>query len=182
MEKNRAINLLSGIEAPADYFTNIEFCIEQEFGSFQLTPDSKVVMIGSGAFPMTPMLIGRRMNVEVLGLDIDDTAVKLSNKVLKKLGNTLPIRLVTGEIDDYRLEIKLATHIIFSSTVAQKYELLDRLYALTSEDIVVSMRYGNQLKSLFNYPMQTVDDCKWKLAEQVLCPDQVFDVALYCKA
>ncbi|WNS46865.1 nicotianamine synthase family protein [Paenibacillus sp. MMS20-IR301] len=181
MEKNRAIKVLGGVEEAAAYFANVESCIEQEFGSFHLSSDSKVVMIGSGAFPITPMLIGRQKNVEVLGLDIDKEAVELSNNVLKKLGSTLPIRLVTGEIHDFKLEIKAATHIIFSSTVALKYELLDRLHALTSKGVVVSMRYGNQLKSLFNYPMQPVDESKWRIAEQLSCPGQVFDVALYCK-
>lgn len=130
---------------------------------------------------MTPMLIARRMNAAVLGLDIDEEAVKLSNSVLEKLASSLPIRLITGEIEDFKLEIKQATHIIFSSTVALKYELLDRMHALTGDGVVVAMRYGDRLKSLFNYPMQAVDERKWKLEEQILCPGQVFDVALYSR-
>ncbi|WP_054940665.1 nicotianamine synthase family protein [Paenibacillus ihuae] len=182
MEKHRALNVLNESEQQAGYFVNIESSIEREFGSFQIDSESRVVMVGSGAFPMTPMLIGRRTNAEVLGIDIDEEAIILSNKVLRKLGNTTSIRLVTGDIMQFETELKQATHIIFSSTVAEKYNLLDRMYALTGEQVVVVMRYGDRLKSLFNYPMKAVDETKWKLAEQILCPDQVFDVALYSKA
>lgn len=182
MEKHRALNVLNGSEQRTGYFTNIESSIEREFGSFQIESESRVVMVGSGAFPMTPMLIGRCSNAEVLGIDIDEEAVILSNKVLRKLGSNSSIRLVTGAIMQFDTELKQATHIIFSSTVAEKYNLLHRLYALTGDKVVVVMRYGDRLKSLFNYPMKAVDETKWKLAEQILCPDQVFDVALYCKA
>ncbi|WP_209874205.1 SAM-dependent methyltransferase [Paenibacillus silagei] len=182
MEKYRALHFLNGGEERNGYFTNIESGIEREFGSFQVNTASKVVMVGSGAFPMTPMLIGRRTNAEVLGIDIDEEAVQLSNEVLRKIGSRSPIRLLTGDIVQFKAEMKQATHIIFSSTVAGKYGLLDRLYALTSGQVVVAMRYGNHLKSLFNYPMEAVDETKWTLSEQILCSDQVFDVALYCKA
>ncbi|MEK5237546.1 SAM-dependent methyltransferase [Paenibacillus sp. FSL L8-0470] len=182
MEKYRALHVLNGSEERTEYFANIESGIEREFGSFQIDSESRVVMVGSGAFPMTPMLISRRTNAEVLGIDIDEEAVILSNKVLSKLGDYLPVRLVTGLVIQYETELKQATHIIFSSTVAEKYNLLDQLYALTGQQVVVAMRYGNRLKSLFNYPMKTVNETKWILAEQILCPDQVFDVALYCKS
>lgn len=182
MEKCRALHVLNGGEERNEYFANIESGIEREFGSFQVDSASRVVMVGSGAFPMTPMLIGRCTNAEVLGIDIDGEAVQLSNEVLRKVGSHSPLRLLTGDILQFEAELKQATHIIFSSTVAEKYNLLDRLYTLTSGQVVVAMRYGNHLKSLFNYPMEAVDETKWKLSEQILCPDQIFDVALYCKA
>ncbi|MDR2392662.1 MAG: hypothetical protein LBD93_00655, partial [Treponema sp.] len=57
LEKYRAIKLQRDTQSRAEYFKNIETCIETEFGSFKITSDSKVMMIGSGAFPMTPLLI-----------------------------------------------------------------------------------------------------------------------------
>ncbi|QUL58251.1 SAM-dependent methyltransferase [Paenibacillus tritici] len=182
MEKYRALHFLNGSEERTEYFANIESGIEREFGSFEVGSDSRVVMVGAGAFPMTPMLISRRTNAEVLGIDIDEEAVILSNKVLSKLGHHLPVRLLTGSVIQYEPELKQATHIIFSSTVAEKYNLLDLMYPLTGQQVVVAMRYGDRIKSLFNYPMKAVDETKWKLAEQIQCPDQVFDVALYRKA
>lgn len=181
MEKYRAFKLQEGHAEISDYFKNIEACIEKEFGSFKVTEDSKVLLVGSGSFPMTPLLIAKRTGAEVVGIDIDDEAIQLGRQVVGILGSELRIRLEQTLVEDIDYT-KDATHIIFSSTVANKYELLDQLYALTSGHVVVAMRYGDQLKSLFNYPMREVDADKWRLADQILRPDDVFDIALYVKA
>jgi histidine 2-aminobutanoyltransferase len=181
MEKFRAIKLLDGKNEKADYFKNIESCIEKEFGSFQITSESKVLLVGSGSFPMTPLLIAKRTGAEVVGIDIDDEAIQLGRNVVEKLGNGLNIRLEKTLVENLDFT-KNVTHIIFSSTVESKYYILDQLHTLTNENVVVAMRYGNQLKSLFNFPSREVDRKKWKMVEEILRPDHVFDIALYKKA
>lgn len=181
MEKYRALKLLNGNAARTEYFQNIESCIETEFGSFQVSSGSKVLMVGSGSFPMTPLLIARRTDAEVIGIDIDEEAIGLGRRVTEMLGSGLRIRLEHTLIEQLE-EARDLTHIIFSSTIAQKYDLLDRLHPLTNERVVVAMRYGDRLKSLFNYPMQQADERKWKLVDTLLRPDHVFDIALYQKA
>lgn len=180
MEKYRALKLLDGNDCMSDYFKNIESCIEKEFGSFQVKSESKVLLIGSGSFPMTPLLIAKQTGAEVVGIDIDDEAIKLGLKVVERLGSGLNIRLEQTLVEDLNF-VKEATHIIFSSTVERKYEILDGLHILTNENVVVAMRYGDQLKSLFNYPMKKVNEQKWKMVENILLPDHVFDIALYKK-
>ncbi len=180
MEKYRAMKLLNGDADKADYFNNIESCIEKEFGSFRITSDSQVIMIGSGSFPMTPILIAKRTGARVVGIDIDEEAIHLGRQIVERLGDGLRIQLEKVFVEHLDMT-KDATHIIFSSTVANKYDLLDQLHALTNEQVVVAMRYGDKLKSLFNYPMKQVDESKWRLVETVLRPDHVFDVALYEK-
>ncbi len=181
MEKYRAIRLLEGQIERSAYFRNIESCIEQEFGSFGVGSDATIVLVGSGAFPMTPLFVARQTGAAVIGVDIDPEAIALGRQVIDRLGEGLDIRLEGVSVD--KLEaIGSATHIIFSSTVSVKYALLDRLHGLTGSDVVVAMRYGDRLKSLFNYPMEPVDARKWRLAETVLRPGQVFDIALYRKA
>ncbi|MDO3676824.1 class I SAM-dependent methyltransferase [Paenibacillus ehimensis] len=180
MEKYRALKLLGGHTGITDYFKNIESCIEQEFGSFQVTSESKVLLVGSGSFPMTPLFIAKRTGAEVVGIDIDEEAIELGTRVVGKLGEGLKIRLENAFVEnlDFTQE---ATHIIFSSTVEHKYDLLDQLHPLTNEHVVVAMRYGDRLKSLFNYPRREVDGRKWKAVETILRPDHVFDIALYAK-
>ncbi|OPH56923.1 rRNA methyltransferase [Paenibacillus ferrarius] len=181
MEKYRALKLRHGYSDITDYFRNIESCIEKEFGSAEVTSDSKVLLIGSGSFPMTPLFIAKRTGAEVVGIDIDEEAITLGYEVVKQLGRELNIRLEQQTVEKLNFT-REATHIIFSSTVPNKYDLLDQLHVLTNEHVVVAMRYGNQLKSLFNYPMEKVDEHKWMLAETILRPDQVFDIALYRKS
>lgn len=181
MEKYRALKLMNGNAQMTDYFKNIESCIEKEFGSFQITSESKVLLVGSGSFPMTLLLIAKRTGAEVVGIDIDDEAIQLGLNVVEKLGNELSIRLEKILVENLDFT-KDATHIIFSSTVENKYDILDQLHTLTNENVVVAMRYGDKLKSLFNYPMREVDGQKWKIVEEILRPDHVFDIALYKKA
>ncbi|WP_028544404.1 ribosomal RNA methyltransferase FmrO domain protein [Paenibacillus taiwanensis] len=181
MEKYRALKLLNGEIDKTDYFHHIEACIKNEFGSFLVTANSKVLLIGSGSFPMTPLFIAKQTGAEVIGIDIDEEAIALGRKVVERLGNGLKITLEHAFVEQLDA-VKDATHIIFSSTVANKYDLLDQLFALTNEQVVVAMRYGDRLKSLFNYPMQATDAHKWKLIESILRPDHVFDIALYQKA
>ncbi len=181
MEKYRALKLLHGGDDRHEYFHHIEASIEKEFGSFTVTADSKMLLIGSGAFPMTPLLIAKRTGAEVIGIDIDREAVDLGRKVVERLGPYLPIRLENVPLERLH-DIGTVTHIIISSTVSVKYELLDLLHEATQPEVVVAMRYGNGLKALFNYPMEEVDDGKWQLNETTVRPGHVFDVALYRKA
>nr|WP_174806335.1 SAM-dependent methyltransferase [Paenibacillus humicus] len=181
MEKYRALKLLEGAENDSGYFRNIEACIEEEFGSFTVTPESRVLMVGSGSFPMTPLLIARRTGAQVVGIDIDPEAVELGRKVVSRLGPELPIRLEASSVEQLD-GLSTVTHIIFSSTVPVKYELLERLHPLTGEQTVVAMRYGGGLKSLFNYPIRQAADSRWRLAESLLKPGRIFDIALYRKA
>lgn len=180
MEKYRALQLLNGQVEITDYFKNIESCIEEEFGNFQITSDSKVLLIGSGAFPMTPLLIAKKTGAEVVGIDIDDEAIELGQKVLSILGEGLNVRVQNSQLDQLGF-IKDVTHIIFSSTVKEKYDILDQLHDLTRDEVTIAMRYGNDLKSLFNYPLRKVNLAKWALVDHVLRPNQVFDIALYQK-
>jgi D-arabinose 1-dehydrogenase-like Zn-dependent alcohol dehydrogenase len=181
MEKVRAHKLLYNGDDRNEYFQHIEASIEKEFGSFTVTADSRVLLIGSGAFPMTPLLIAKRTGAEVVGIDIDNEAVELGKQVVGRLGPDLPIRLKNIPLERLQ-DVGEMTHIIISSTVSVKYTLLDWLHTAARPDVVVAMRYGNGLKALFNYPMEEVDERKWRLAETTVRPDHVFDIALYRKA
>lgn len=180
MEKYRARRLLNGEADETDYFRNIESGIIEEFGGFNIHSDSKILLVGSGSFPMTPLYIAKRTGAEVIGIDIDAEAVELGRKVIDRLGDGLKIQLENKLLEQLG-DMKELTHIIFSSTVSLKYDLLDQLHVLTNEHVVVAMRYGNQFKSLFNYPKQETDPRKWELIDTIVHPKHVFDVALYKK-
>ncbi|MEY9978453.1 nicotianamine synthase family protein [Lysinibacillus sp. RC79] len=180
MEKYRALVLSHEKEEITNYFLNIENCIEREFRGFQITSQSKVLLVGSGPFPITLLMIAERTGAEVFGIDIDDEAIQLGKHVVNKLGSHLSIQIDNKSVRELAV-IKQISHIIFSSTVSYKYDILDQLYDLTNKDVLIAMRYGNGLKSLFNYPMQKVDETKWHIIEKIIHPQSVFDVILYQK-
>ncbi|GAA1852767.1 SAM-dependent methyltransferase [Myceligenerans crystallogenes] len=179
-EKYRALRLLEGRTGTGGYFDNVESCIEEEFGAVSPAGTSRVLLVGSGSFPMTLLNVAARTGAVAAGVDIDAEAVDLGRRVVRLLGGSYDITLDSRPVGELPFT-RTATHIVFSSTVAAKYDLLHRLHAGTRDDVVVAMRFGDGLKSLFNYPMQDVDPARWRLLETVRRPDQVFDVAVYVK-
>jgi hypothetical protein len=180
IEKYRALRLLEGKSGAQGYFANIESCITEEFGAVAPRKDSKVLLVGSGSFPMTLLNVAALTGASTLGIDIDAESIDLGRRVVALLGQGLDIALDGRSIHELDF-IAEATHIVISSTVSVKYELLHQMHGLTRADVVVAMRFGDGLKSLFNYPMQEVDPALWRLAETIRRPEQVFDIALYVK-
>jgi histidine 2-aminobutanoyltransferase len=180
MEKYRALRLLNGHAGSVGYFANVESCIEEEFGAVRPTRDSRLLLIGSGSFPMTLLNVAERTGASTVGVDIDSEAVGLGRRVVQLLGGDLGIALENAPAEDLPFT-RNATHIVISSTVEAKYQILHRLHSVTRDDVVVAMRFGDGLKSLFNYPMQEVDRDRWRLIETIRRPGQVFDIALYAK-
>lgn len=181
MEKYRTLEFQKEREEIANYFNNIEACIQTEFDSFEITATSKVLLIGSGAFPMTPLLIAKNTGAEVVGIDIDPEAISLSRIIIDSIDVNSNIIIEDSKVDQLEFTRK-ATHIIFASTVKEKYDILDQLHPLTNTEVVVAMRYGDGLKSLFNYPSQNVNPSRWIIAKSILHPGNVFDTILYKKA
>lgn len=180
MEKYRALRLLDGHDGAVGYFANVESCIDEEFGAVAPDQDSKVLLVGSGSFPMTLLNVARRTGAAAAGVDIDAESVELGRRVVDLLGTGLDITLEARPARELAFT-RSATHIVFSSTVAAKYELLHALYDVTRDDVVVAMRFGDGLKSLFNYPMRDVDPERWRLVETIRRQDQVFDIAIYAR-
>ncbi|MGF7047337.1 hypothetical protein J2T13_001842 [Paenibacillus sp. DS2015] len=180
MEKYRALEFQDNRQDIADYFSNIEACIEMEFDNFEITSNSKVLLIGSGAFPMTPLFIAKKTGAKVVGIDIDPEAINLSRIIVNLLNKNSNITIENCTVDQLEFTQK-ATHIVFSSTIKEKFDILKQLHALTNKDVVVAMRYGNGLKSLFNYPLQNVESSLWNVVKSTAHPENVFDTVLYKK-
>lgn len=179
LEKQQAARWLNDSDHPTTYFDNIHGCIADEFGAFGLTADSRVLLVGCGAFPMAPLLIASR-GARVVGIDIDAEAVALGRQVVASHDRCAQIELLCDAATDLEFT-REATHVVFSSTVAEKYPILDAIHPMTREDLVVVMRFGDGLKSLFNYPSETVDPAKWTLSGMVARTDHIFDIAVYVK-
>lgn len=179
-EKYRAKEILTKSDVDVDYFKNVEGSIDTEFKKLDITRKSKVLMIGVGPFPMTMLLLGRMTGAELLGLDIDAEAIEYSRRILEKLGPELNIKVGISRFDELEFTSE-ATHIIIASTIPEKFDILNELYTITNDRVKVAMRYGNGLKSLFNYPMQKKLDAPWRNVENIYFENNVFDIAIYEK-
>ncbi|WP_436955538.1 staphylopine biosynthesis enzyme CntL [Staphylococcus sp. AS1337] len=181
VEVIRAQRLLDGKASTSGYFDNIERCINEEFGQCHITENDKLLLVGSGAYPMTLIQVAKETGASVIGIDIDPMAVDLGQKIIKVLAPNEDIE-ITEQTVDQLVDIKEVTHIIFSSTIPIKYAILEQLYDLTNENVVVAMRFGDGIKSLFNYPSKEISLGKWRCVDKRIQPNQIFDIALYRKA
>lgn len=181
VETIRAQRLLDGQASTSGYFDNIEHCINEEFGQCRIGQHDKLLLVGSGAYPMTLIQVAKETGASVIGIDIDPQAVTLGQRVIDVLAPNEDIEITSQSVDQLP-DIHTVTHIIFSSTIPVKYDILAQLYALTNEQVVVAMRYGDGMKSIFNYPSQPTTPNQWQCTHHLVQPDQIFDVALYEKA
>lgn len=181
LEKYRALRLLEGRAGAVGYFAHVESCIAEEFGALAPDAGSSLLLVGSGSFPMTLLNVAEQTGAAVAGIDIDVESVRLARRVVEHVRGTLDVTLEARPAEELPFT-REATHVVFSSTVPVKYELLHALHEQTRDDVVVAVRFGDGLKSLFNYPMQAVDPERWQLVTTLRRPGQVFDIALYRKA
>ena len=137
-------------------------------------------MVGIGSFPMTAVNIVRQTGATVVGTDIDPESVALGRRVVAEMG----VDGIEVEVSGPHLKPRAATatHVIFSSTIPVKYRILHDLHPVLAADVTVVMRYGDGLKSLFNYPRVAVAEDRWRQIGMVARPGRLFDVALYRKA
>lgn len=180
MEKYRATTLSGEENELTHYFSNVEGCIEMELEKLGINRQSKVLLIGIGAFPMTPMWFYRKTGAMVVGIDIDSEASAYAEKVLERFGFLKAITVKTCAYDQLSFT-KEATHIIIASTIPEKMEILNNLHGLTMHSVKISMRYGNGVKSLFNYPIEWDKLQHWHCYETLAFDENVFDVAFFNK-
>lgn len=181
VEEIRAKRLLDGRSSTTGYFDNVEQCIQEEFGQFHFGKEDKLLLIGSGAYPMTLVQVAKETGASVIGIDIDSQAVDLGQRIVQVLAPNEDIAITNQTVEEID-DMQTITHIIFSSTIPVKYDILNQLHAITNDNVVVAMRYGDGIKSLFNYPSHQTAETKWRCVERLSRPEHIFDIALYRKA
>ena len=87
--------------------------------------NDKLLLIGR-AYPMTLIQVAKETGA-VIGIDIDSEAVDLGQRVVNVLAPNEDI-VISNQTVDQLEDIQSVTHIIFSSTISIKYDILNELY------------------------------------------------------
>ncbi|MDN3632983.1 MULTISPECIES: nicotianamine synthase family protein [Vibrio] len=110
--------------------------------------NSRVLFIGSGSYPISAFTISQFTGAVVHGLDIDEQAVTMANQLdLSHLSTTFSCKDLITEFVSFR-----PTHVVIASLVEHKWELLKQLQPHLNRSHRILVRFGNGLKSAFNYP------------------------------
>ncbi|MDD9268150.1 nicotianamine synthase family protein [Paenibacillus sp. GCM10023248] len=161
------------------YMDQLSESVRTELNALQIDRFSKVLFIGSGAFPLSCFTIAQETGAEVWGLDIDKEAVELANHAAAICGFGCRVRFSHQPPAELAFT-KEATHIIVASLVANKLEVLEELKQAANSQALIMLRYGNGLKSLFNYPLVT-ELPEWEHME-VRLPSFVYDTIVLQRA
>jgi hypothetical protein len=180
LEKHQA-KTISGHKLDfSKYLSALFHSVKEELQSFGIGGHSKVVFIGSGAFPLSALTIAKEFGAEVLGVDRDSEAVLLSRQVVKAFGLEEKVSFSDSPLSSLCF-VRDATHIIIASLVENKLKVLDQLMGLIKDDAKILVRYGNGVKSVFNYPFMDEISEDWipsRLSER----NSIYDMLILGKA
>ncbi|WP_461612520.1 nicotianamine synthase family protein [Clostridium sp. Marseille-QA1073] len=150
VEKCQARSILNNNLDSFKYSDELRLAVENEILEFDINNKSKILFIGSGAMPITAFTINDEVNSEVVCLDVDNEALELSEKLSDKYG----IKNISFSSEDIsNFDLNSFSHIIIASLVEPKLDMVKYLLENINGDTKVILRYGNKLKSIFNYPL-----------------------------
>lgn len=142
------------------YLSSLAKTVRDEYNNFGIHSDSNVLFIGSGAFPTTALTIAKETGAAVICLDIDQEAITLSREVARASGLEEKISFFHGDIHAHH-SFEGITHVFIASLVKDKHEVIEVLKEKVWEGTKVIVRFGNGLKSIFNYPIDNIITGNW---------------------
>ncbi|WP_165842314.1 class I SAM-dependent methyltransferase [Paenibacillus xerothermodurans] len=162
MEKHQSLCIHNHETDVGVYMNTLSSSIQNELQLCGIGPESKVLFIGAGAFPLSALTIAAHIGAELVGVDIDEEAVRLAENMTQVLGLEQKVSFTSRTVSELAFA-RQATHVIIASLVPNKVDVLDVLYRLVRPDSRIIVRYGNGLRSLFNYPFQPALPQRWRI-------------------
>ncbi|WP_235753977.1 nicotianamine synthase family protein [Psychrobacillus sp. INOP01] len=162
VEKMRALYVYTE-ELDMDlYLSLLSASVNEERSYAQIDGTAKVLFIGAGAFPLTAFTIAKETSAEVVCTDIDSEAVHYGKELAQFLGLHGILHYSDSHLRHPEF-LKTATHIYIASLVPEKQEIIEELKSKVHPDCKIIVRYGNGLKSLFNYPFEISLIKEWQV-------------------
>ena len=139
-----------------NYLLLYDELISKEIKLADICSKDKVLVIGSGSLPATCILIARKTNAKVHGIDIDQSAIKKSSAFIKQIGleGLIDFELADGVIYDYS-----SYDVIFALYGINKHRnLLVNMSNKMSKDSRVIYRSTEDIKENISDYDETLSD------------------------
>ncbi|WP_391572243.1 class I SAM-dependent methyltransferase [Cohnella sp.] len=175
LEKMRARQICAHGRSVDLYSSLLSASVREEREGLRLRRGDRVMFIGSGAFPASAFAIAETAS-EVLCVDIDEEAIRHGTELARYLGMKASFRFLRSHLDDTEF-VSAATHVFIASLVPEKRDILRELRSYVRPDCRIVVRYGNGLKSLFNYPLDTGALTEWRAAAPGMI-GRIYDTAI----
>ncbi|MFC0189393.1 nicotianamine synthase family protein [Fictibacillus aquaticus] len=163
MEKHQSKRSCNHELNVSEYIETLASTVKNELEEFGVDGSSKVVFIGSGAFPISALTIASEKGAAVCCIDIDQEALILGRKVAELTGLQSAVTFTSEKADEVPFTAE-ATHIFIASLVNNKKDVLNGLRKAVQPSAKIILRYGNGLKSIFNYPFERDNLNDWSVA------------------
>ncbi|GKU78284.1 cyclopropane-fatty-acyl-phospholipid synthase family protein [Paenibacillus sp. L3-i20] len=164
LEKHQSILVVNKELDAGQYLELLAESIREELRFFGMDTHSRLLFVGSGAFPLSAITIAKETGIHVMGIDIDEEAVDCGNRVAEATGMGDTVTFQKSEMNRMIVS-EGATHVIIASLVRNKSEVLDQLKPMLRDHTKIIVRYGNGLKSLFNYSLEEHIRRDWKMTD-----------------
>jgi 2-polyprenyl-3-methyl-5-hydroxy-6-metoxy-1,4-benzoquinol methylase len=160
LEKYQSVRVINHESDISNYLSALSHKVKDEIETFNINDQSNVLFIGSGALPTSALTIVKETRANMMCLDIDEEAITLAEHVTKLSGLQSLVHFSTQKASELSF-IREASHVIIASLVKNKAEVLEELEQALHPNAKIILRYGNGLKSLFNYPFEKDLSKQW---------------------
>ena len=148
-------------------YPRYETLIKTQTEAMYVSRDTKLVFIGSGAVPMSLILMSHLYGVRSVGLDSSFKTVELSKKVIKCLGLEKEIEIIHGDDSSLReLEWNVVLVAALAEPKAQIFQSIRRILKEPRQACVIFRTYAGMRAVLYE-PVQSDDIRGFKVVKEI---------------
>ena len=126
-----------------EYYADI---IEQEISMINIKNSDSILHIGCGSIPASSILLSKKTQANILGIDLDDHAIKKAKICIKNMGLTK--RVDVKQMDALKSDLSSYEIILISQGIIPKEDFMQKLTDKLSADTIVILRSFSQNGSL----------------------------------
>ena len=152
LEYDFARKIIAGEATVEDYplYQRFQRLVQTEVDLASITEKDRVLFIGSGSFPISPILVSQLTFARVDCFDHSEKAVSLSERVMEKLGLSDKIRIINAGGDTQKI---YGYNVIMVALLAQpKSEILYNAQFSAPEGTRVNCRTSEGIRQAFYKP------------------------------
>ncbi len=141
------------------YLSDVYKQVDDEVCTACVERSSRVLFIGAGHFPESAIRIAANKGCHVTCAEISKDACETSRRLIAK--TSLPINIQWRDGAD--LNCADFSHIWIAALVPEKERILRKISLSVRSEAFVIVRYGNDLKELFNQPLSLEESCRYDI-------------------
>ena len=149
-------------------YPRYEALVRNQIEDVHTTQDIKLVFIGGGAVPISLILMSRFYGIRPVGLDSSFEAVKLSKKVIQRLGLEKEIEIVHGD-DTHLKELDWNVILVAALTEpkARIFQNIRKVLKVRRHAAVIFRTYTG-MRAILYEPVQQSDIEGFKIVKEIL--------------